>query len=58
MLPRKKFKNLPKKSSEKYCSLVDEKSSAQDPFHFNADPDPGSAMEKMDPDPGYFYKIH
>ncbi len=30
--------------------------SAQDPFNFDADPDPdpGSALEKMDPDPGHF----
>ena len=33
--------------------------SAQDPFNFDADPDPGSAMEKMDSDPGHenFCKI-
>ena len=33
--------------------------SAQDPFEFDADPDPGSALEKMDPDPGHkhFFKI-
>ena len=29
--------------------------SAWDPFNFDADPDPnpGSALEKMDPDPGH-----
>ena len=32
--------------------------SAQDPFNFDADPDPGTALEKMDPDPGHFYKIN
>ena len=31
------------------------KITAQDPFNFDADPDPGSALEKMDPDtnPGH-----
>ena len=38
--------------------------SSQDPFNFDADPDPGSALEKMDPDPhsnpdpGCFFKIY
>ena len=32
-------------------------SSAKDPFNFDADPDPGSALDKMDPDPGHFFKI-
>ena len=34
--------------------------SAQDPFHFDADPDPGFALIKMDPnpDPGGFSKIY
>ena len=32
--------------------------SAQDPFKFDADPDPGSALKKMDPDPGHFFKIY
>ena len=40
--------------------------SAQDPTNFDADPDSGSALEKMDPDPnpdpdpdpGYFLKIY
>ena len=35
--------------------------SAQDPFNFDADPDPpdpGSALEKKDPDPGHFFKIY
>ena len=29
-------------------------------FNFDADPDPGSALEKMDPDPGHehFFKIY
>ena len=33
-------------------------------FHFNSDPDPGYALEKMDPDPGpdllifgFFYRM-
>ena len=30
---------------------------AQDSFNFDADPDPGSALEKMDPDPGQFFMI-
>ena len=35
------------------------KSSAQDPFNFNADPNTGSALKKkMDPDPGHYYKIY
>ena len=40
------------------------KSSAQDQTNFDADPDPRSALEKMDPnpdpdpDPGYFFKIY
>ena len=42
------------------------KGSAQDPINFYADPDPGSALKKMDPDPnpdpdpdpGYFFKIY
>ena len=36
------------------------KFNAQDPFNFDADPDPGSALEKMDPnpDPGHFFKIY
>jgi len=37
-------------------------SSAKDPFNFDADldPHPGSALEKMDPDPGpgHFFKIY
>jgi len=34
--------------------------SAWDPFNFDADPDPdpGSALEKMDPDPGHFFKFY
>ena len=32
--------------------------SAEDPFNFDADPDPGSARKKMDPDPGHFFKIY
>ena len=36
--------------------------SAQGPFNFDVDPDPGSALEKMDPnpdsDPGHFLKIY
>ena len=34
--------------------------SAQDPFNFEADPDPGSAEGKMDSDPGHehFLKIY
>ena len=37
---------------------------AQDPIYFDADPDPGSALKKNDPDPyhypvsGYFCKIY
>ena len=35
---------------------------AQDPIYFDADPDPGSALKKMDPDPdpdpGYLLKIY
>ena len=27
--------------------------SAKDPYNFDADPDPGSALKKMDPDPGH-----
>ena len=36
------------------------KSSAQDPFNFDADLDPRSALEKMDPDPDpdHFIKIY
>ena len=36
------------------------KSSAQDPFNFDADPDqdPGLVLEKKDPDPGHFFKIY
>ena len=36
--------------------------SAKDPFNFDTDPnlDPGSELEKMDPDldPGHFFKIY
>jgi len=31
--------------------------SAYDPFNFDADPDPGSALKKMDPAPSHFFKI-
>ena len=36
------------------------KPTAQDPSNFDADPDRGSALEKMnpDPDPGYFFAIY
>ena len=39
-------------------------SSAQNPFNFDADPDPGYTLEKMDqdpdpnPDPANFFKIY
>ena len=32
--------------------------SAKDPFNFDANPDPGSALEKMDPDPNLLFKIY
>ena len=32
--------------------------SAQDLFNFDADPDPGSALEKMDPDHEHIFKIY
>ena len=35
------------------------RASAQDPCNFDTDPNPGSALEKMDPDsdPGFFFRF-
>ena len=49
--------------TKQICLLVTQEkvlSSAQDPINFDADPDPGpgSALKKMDPDPGHFFKIY
>ena len=32
--------------------------SAWDPFNFDGDPDPWSAQEEINPDPGYYFKIY
>ena len=44
--------SLSKDVNAKMCNI--KRTSAQDPINFDADPDPGSALEKMDLDPGYF----